>query len=132
MMNRMKVRALHASGMALGGHTVNHPILARLAPAAAQREIEAGKRELEALVQAPVRTFAYPNGRPGDDFTAEHVRFAREAGFEAAVTTAWGVSGPQTDLFQLRRFTPWDLGKWRFGLRLWRNTFATPVAAALV
>ena len=33
--------------------------------------------------------FAYPNGRPNDDYHAEHVRMVKEAGFDAAVSTSW-------------------------------------------
>jgi hypothetical protein len=44
----------------------------------------------------------------------------REAGFEAAVSTAWGASRAP-DYFQLPRFTPWDRHPRRFTLRLARN-----------
>src|SRR5215468_4359128 len=43
----------------------------------------AGK--LEALPDAPVSLFAYPNGRPGVDYRVEHVRMVKDLGFEAAV-----------------------------------------------
>jgi peptidoglycan/xylan/chitin deacetylase (PgdA/CDA1 family) len=121
MMTSSQVRQLHAAGMEIGGHTVNHPILARLDAAHARREIADGKAALEALVGAPLRSFAYPNGKPGQDYLAEHARMARELGFEAAVSTSWGAAGPASDLFQLPRFTPWDQGPGRFVLRLLQN-----------
>lgn len=121
MMTSDQVRAMSASGMGLGGHTVNHPILARLAAPEARREIVDGKRRLESLVQSPVHLFAYPNGRPREDWGAEHAAIVRDAGFEAAVTTAWGVADRGTDRFQLPRFTPWDTRRLAFGVRMARN-----------
>ncbi|MCK7493592.1 MAG: polysaccharide deacetylase family protein [Comamonadaceae bacterium] len=64
--------------MRIGGHTATHPILARPWPQAAREEIVGGKRTLESLVDAPVTLFAYPNGKPGEDFGDEHVAMARE------------------------------------------------------
>jgi peptidoglycan/xylan/chitin deacetylase (PgdA/CDA1 family) len=107
--------------MEIGGHTVNHPILARLAPDAARREIADGKDALEGLLRVPVRSFAYPNGKPGQDYQGEHARMAREIGFASAVSTSWGASSPSSDMFQLPRFTPWDRGHTRFALRLLQN-----------
>ncbi|EGJ09805.1 polysaccharide deacetylase family protein [Rubrivivax benzoatilyticus] len=121
MMTGAQVRALHAAGMRIGGHTVGHPILARLDSRAARAEIADGKAALEALVDAPVRLFAYPNGKPGEDFGDEHVAMARELGFEAAVTTGWGAAGAGADHHRLPRFTPWDRRRWRFGLRMLGN-----------
>lgn len=129
MMTPAQVRALHAAGMRIGGHTVHHPILARLAPAAARAEIADGRRALESMIDAPVRLFAYPNGKPGEDFRDEHAVMAREAGFDAAVTTGWGAADARTDPFRLPRFTPWDRARWRFGLRLLDNLRRPPVPA---
>jgi peptidoglycan/xylan/chitin deacetylase (PgdA/CDA1 family) len=124
MLRSSQLRRLHAAGMGIGGHTVNHPILARLENAQARREIAQGKAALEALLDAPVRTFAYPNGKPGQDYLPEHVAMVRELGFEAAVSTSWGASRGDTDWLQLPRFTPWDQGIGKFSLRLARNMFA--------
>ena len=121
MMTTAQVRQLHAAGIEIGGHTVNHPILARLPAAAARREIAEGKQTLEAMIGAPVRLFAYPNGIPGQDYGAEHAAMVRELGFEAAVSTSWGAARPGSDLFQLPRFTPWDRSRLRFSLRMLRN-----------
>ena len=130
MMSAAQVRALHAAGMRIGGHTVGHPILARLDPAAARAEIGDGRRALETMIDAPVRLFAYPNGKPGEDFRDEHAAMAREAGFDAAVTTGWGAADARSDPFRLPRFTPWDRSRWRFGLRMIDNLRRPPVPAA--
>ena len=117
MMSSAQVAALARAGMEIGGHTVDHPILARLAIDEARRQIVEGRQRLEALTGRPVRLFAYPNGKPGSDYAREHVELVRDTGFEAAVSTAAGVATNGCDLFQLPRFTPWD----RHALRLLRN-----------
>src|SRR6266850_5559814 len=125
MMTTEQVQYLHASGMDVGAHTVSHPILAKLDPERAGIEIRDGKNRLEAITGAPVTLFAYPNGKPGRDYRAEHVGMVKQLGFEAAVSTAWGVAHAASDPFQLPRFTPWDRTPGMFVLRLFHNTFRT-------
>jgi peptidoglycan/xylan/chitin deacetylase (PgdA/CDA1 family) len=121
MMSSEQVRQLHRAGMGIGAHTANHPILAALPPEAAQAEIAAGRQALERIIGAPVPLFAYPNGKPGSDYRAEHVAMVKAMGFEGAVSTAWGASRGPHDVFQLPRFTPWDRSPLRYLLRLARN-----------
>jgi len=121
MMTTAQLHKLQAAGMGIGAHTVSHPILAKLPPEQAQREIGEGKQALEAMLGAPVTLFAYPNGKPGEDYLAEHVDMVRALGFEAAVSTARGAARKGPDMFQLPRFTPWDRSPRRFVLRLARN-----------
>jgi peptidoglycan/xylan/chitin deacetylase (PgdA/CDA1 family) len=121
MMTDGQVRQLADSGMGIGGHTIKHPILASIAPEDARREMREGKTALQAMINRPVTLFAYPNGRPGKDYAPEHVEMAREAGFEAAFSTAWGTAQRDSDPYQLPRFTPWDPTPFRFGLRMAQN-----------
>lgn len=125
MMTDEQVRQLHRAGMEIGGHTVNHPILASIELAAARSEIADGKRVLESLIDAPVSLFAYPNGKPGADYRREHVDLVRELGFKGAVSTAWGKGSSLPDLYQLPRFSPWDRTPARFIARMARNLTAT-------
>ena len=127
MMCSDHVRALHRSGMQIGAHTVSHPILARLSDAPARAEIGDSKRWLDGLLDESVDLFAYPNGRPGQDFTDRDAALAREAGFTAAVSTVKGVAHAATDPYRIPRFTPWDRSKLRFGIRLATN-LRSPVA----
>jgi peptidoglycan/xylan/chitin deacetylase (PgdA/CDA1 family) len=121
MMRSDQVRQLHQAGMEIGGHTVRHPILATLDPAEARAEIANGKHALEDIIDDRITLFAYPNGKPGTDYRAEHVAIVRELGFEAAVSTSWGAQRGEADLYQLPRFTPWDRDRLRFSLRLAKN-----------
>lgn len=121
MLTTNQVRALADAGMTIGAHTVSHPILSRVSEQDGRTEIIQGKQQLEAIIGSEVTLFAYPNGKPGTDYTAIHTRFAREAGFSAAVSTSWGVATKTADIFQIPRFTPWDRSGWRYALRLARN-----------
>ncbi len=115
------VRRLARAGMEVGGHTVTHPILARMDDAGARAEIAGGKQALEKILGRPVRLFAYPNGIPHMDYRRRHVEMVRELGFDAAVTTSCGAVTAGSDFFQLPRFAPWDREPMRFMLRLCRN-----------
>lgn len=124
MMSSNQVRDLHRQGQRIGAHTAHHPILARIALAEAREEILRSKRALETLLDTEVNLFAYPNGKPGQDYAPEHAVMVRELGFAAAVSTAWGAARQGADIFQLPRFTPWDRSRWRFGARLLANLCA--------
>lgn len=121
MMSTGQLQKLHKAGMMIGGHTVSHPILSSQDQDAACWEIKEGKRILESLIDHSVDYFAYPNGRPGEDYTYEHVQLVKDCGYKGAVTTAWGAVSEEDDLFQLPRFTPWDRGLSRYMLRLVLN-----------
>jgi peptidoglycan/xylan/chitin deacetylase (PgdA/CDA1 family) len=125
MMTSEQLRQMLAAGMQIGGHTRRHPILARVDDEEARDEIAGGKRALESLLGSRLTLFAYPNGKPGQDYLLKHAAMAREAGYSAAVSTSPGMARQGADLFQLPRFTPWDQTRWRFGLRL-ANNMRTP------
>lgn len=129
MLTSAQLLRLHAQGIEIGGHTLSHPILSSLPRELARKEILGGKARLEAITGAPLRLFAYPNGRPGVDYHQEHVALVKEAGFKAAVATRWGVAGRQSDPFQLPRFTPWDRSAGRFLLRMAMNSRQVAPAA---
>lgn len=121
MMTTAQLQQLADAGMTIGGHTLSHPILTRIPDARAREEIGGGRETLEAILKQPVRLFAYPNGKPGQDYDARHVTMVRECGFGAAASTAWGVSTGLRDPYQLARFTPWDRTPLRFATRLVLN-----------
>ncbi len=122
MMSPGQLRQLRDAGMEIGGHTVNHPILASLPYNEVLKEVSENKQWLEECLDQKVISFAYPNGKPNVDYTAESRRAVQQAGFEIAVTTAPGVSTAQTDRLQLPRFTPWDRSRQKFLTRLLLNT----------
>ncbi len=121
MMSSDQLRAMRAAGMVIGAHTVNHPILLKLPAEGMRQEIRRSRDTLQQLLDEPVDLFAYPNGKPGVDYDQAAVDIVRAEGFAAAFSTVWGAVSRQSDDFQLPRFTPWDAGRSRFGLRLLRN-----------
>ena len=108
MLTSDELRALHGQGVEIGGHTVNHPILARVAPEVARQEITEGAAQLEAITGDRPRLFAYPNGRPGTDFGPEHIAMVREAGFTHALTTETGLGRASSDPYRIPRITLWS------------------------
>ncbi len=116
-----EIGKLHQGGLVeIGAHTVTHPVLSTLPPAAQRREIAKSKASLEQILGRPVTTFAYPYGKP-HDYTAETVEIVRRDGFGCACSTFSGVVRRSSDRFRLPRVyvRNWDgerlaqrLGKW--------------------
>ena len=121
MLTSTQIKAMRQGGMLIGAHTVSHPILARLSNDQARAEIKASKDTLEQLLGERVGLFAYPNGKPGEDYSPQTVDVVRKLGFNGAVCTAWGASRMGDDPLQIRRFTPWDRNKTLFAGRLLTN-----------
>ncbi len=121
MMTDQQVRELSENGVEIGAHTKSHPILSTLSQDESKQEILGSKTYLEALLGQKVRHFAYPNGRPGIDYSIEHRDMVEAAGFESAVSTHWGVASKTSDRWQLPRFTPWDQVPLSFMVRLLMN-----------
>ena len=120
MLTSKQVRELSQAGVEIGAHTISHPILNSLDPDSASTEIIEGKKRLEVLTGAVVRSFAYPNGKPGLDFDPVHVQLVKDAGFDCAVATSNGLALQSSDSFQLPRFGVWAESPIRFGLRILR------------
>jgi CelD/BcsL family acetyltransferase involved in cellulose biosynthesis/peptidoglycan/xylan/chitin deacetylase (PgdA/CDA1 family) len=112
-----QVRFMSRRGIDFGGHTVTHPFVSKLTPERAAREVTECKRRIEAELQAPVRHFAYPSGR-GEDFAPWNKDIVRAAGYEAAVTTLWGLNYATTDRMELRRGGPWEEEEALFAYKL--------------
>lgn len=99
-----EVQEMAKSGLvSFGAHTMHHPVLAYLAnPAELQFEVEQCRTILEQQLGHPVRTFAYPLGKPAyiGDRALEAVH---QACYKWAVTTMPGFNTPRSDPLLLRR-----------------------------
>lgn len=101
LLTASELRRMHAAGMEIGSHTVNHPRLPDLDAAALHHEISHSKSSLEDLVGECVSSFAYPYGA-WDERCADAVR---RAGYRAACTTRTGWAQRDGDPYRLRRLT---------------------------
>jgi peptidoglycan/xylan/chitin deacetylase (PgdA/CDA1 family) len=77
----------------IGAHTLTHPLLATLEPAAAMKELAMSKAVLEQKCGRVVDQIAYPVGSR-IAVGAREFAMAREAGFQIGVTTRSGVIFP--------------------------------------
>jgi peptidoglycan/xylan/chitin deacetylase (PgdA/CDA1 family) len=99
LMNKPQVREWLVAGHLIGSHTVSHPDLTRIPAMEAREEIQASRKWLEDTFGVAVTHFAYPLGT----FNDRIVDMVREAGYNTAVTTEFGVNDPGTDAYRLRR-----------------------------
>ncbi|MDX7742776.1 polysaccharide deacetylase family protein [Aeromonas dhakensis] len=114
LMNGEQLKALVASGhVEIGGHTLTHPRLSKLAPEQQAHEIQENKRQLESLLGHPLLSFAYPYGDMDESVKAQ----AMAAGYRFAVATNSGPRAMHQDPFRIRRiaiFPRTDVfGLWR-------------------
>jgi peptidoglycan/xylan/chitin deacetylase (PgdA/CDA1 family) len=99
-----EVRALDAAGIDVGGHTVNHAVLANLPLADARRELAGCRDQIAERVGKAPRHFAYPNGY----YTPAVQEATAEAGFEAAVTIEDEENRRGQPAFALKRKVLWE------------------------
>lgn len=102
MLTWEELRTMHRAGIAIGSHTMTHPVVSQLSPAELEEELSGSKRLLENRLDAPVRDFAFPFGQPADCGTSAAASLARW-GYRSAATTCWGINRPWTSPFSLRR-----------------------------
>jgi peptidoglycan/xylan/chitin deacetylase (PgdA/CDA1 family) len=125
-MTEEQLRIVSSHGFEIGSHTVDHPILGLCDFETAKNEIGRAREILEGMLRIPVKAFAYPNGRPHVDFNQQHIDMVKQAGYDYAVTTQWGVATVDTPVFQTPRFTPWGPDTAHMHLQVIRNLLSKP------
>ena len=114
ILNSDQIRSMSRDGLVrFGAHTATHQILTRTTPDDAQREIERSVAAVATLVDLPSRSFAYPNGGPGD-FDAAVIEVIRRAGIEYALSTITGPVGSDADCYAIPRYHVGDYPLARF------------------
>jgi len=91
------LREMRAAGMVIGGHTVNHPVLARLSPEAQCEEISGCAQRIADELGEPMRYFSYPIGQQ-DSFDRHSQECLRRIGVRFAFSYYGGY----------QRFEEWD------------------------
>lgn len=96
-------REMRDGGMTIGGHTVTHPLLARLPEQEQAAEISGCALRLREELDEPMRWFSYPVGAP-DTFTPATRQLLRDQGVELAFSFYGGYfDGSEWDPFDVRR-----------------------------
>jgi peptidoglycan/xylan/chitin deacetylase (PgdA/CDA1 family) len=96
-------REMLGTGMSIGGHTVTHPVLARLTAERQREEIAGCARRLQEELGVAMRWFAYPVGT-SDAFTPLTKEILRDLGVELAFSFYGGFARLSCwDPFDVRR-----------------------------
>lgn len=99
LMDWAAARELEAAGFRCGGHTMSHPDLTTLSPAACRYELLESRRLLEDHLGHDVRHLAYPFGAFDERVRA----IVAEAGYRSVCSTRIGLSTPDDDPLALHR-----------------------------
>lgn len=94
-----QAREMDANRLSVESHTVTHPILTNVNQTELDFELRTSKKRLENNLGKTIKHFCYPNGTLNSA-----VRKATEnAGYESAVTTAYGFNRSDANRFTLNR-----------------------------
>jgi peptidoglycan/xylan/chitin deacetylase (PgdA/CDA1 family) len=99
--------------IAIGSHTVTHPVLTDLSEAQQCPELTQSRQTLEEILAQPVTAFSYPHG--ANDATTR--RLVQKTGFQLACSSQNGIVHAGQNPFTLPRFwvPDWDgeqFGRW--------------------
>ena len=108
MMNVSHLKQLVESGMQIGAHTKNHPILRLTSEKTAFEEINGCADTLENILGFRPALFAYPNGKHGDDYDERDASIVKSSGFEFAFSTEYRVATNRCDPYQVPRLSLWS------------------------
>ena len=98
-----QIRALAAAGVEIGAHSRTHADLGTLTDEQAlYEEIVGSKRDLEAMLDRPVRYFAFPFGMP-ENMSCAAFRIAFQAGLWGVCSAYGGYNLPGDDPFHVQR-----------------------------
>jgi peptidoglycan/xylan/chitin deacetylase (PgdA/CDA1 family) len=102
MMNWGEVKKMRKYGIAIGGHTVSHPILTSISQKEWKKEIDLCKARIEEMIGEAPKYFAYPVGL-SYTFNEEIKSQVAIEGFKAAVTMIHGCVNNNSDMYALPR-----------------------------
>ncbi len=101
LLNGAELRAMLATGMEIGSHTVSHVCLTDADDKLLRTELSDSKAVLEDILGCEIFSFAYPYGVCDE----RCVNAVREANYRAACTTRTGWALRDKDPYRLRRLT---------------------------
>lgn len=101
MLSRSAVAALGGPSTEIGAHSVTHPHLDTLGPAAARGELSIAREVLEDWTGDWVTSVAYPHG----SHSRRTAALARDCGYQTAHAVKNCLSHPWDDVFAVGRYT---------------------------
>jgi peptidoglycan/xylan/chitin deacetylase (PgdA/CDA1 family)/SAM-dependent methyltransferase len=103
IVNKQQLKLLASSALVeVGSHSITHTRLSSLSPQQQLYEIAESKRELESIINRPVRLFSYPYGGL-EDITRETGRILSGSGFDAGIANIQGNLIPPVDMYAIPR-----------------------------
>lgn len=100
LLNWEEVREMSGHDITFGSHSSTHRILTKLNSEEIRRELEGSRETLREKQVNDVPVFCYPNG----NYSPEISSYVKAAGYQAAVTTKFGLeNGFPQNLYGLRR-----------------------------
>jgi peptidoglycan/xylan/chitin deacetylase (PgdA/CDA1 family) len=94
-----RVRTMIRNGWEIDAHTITHPDLTKIGPAAVRREVAGSRARIREAFGVPADAFCYPAGR----FDPAVEAAVRAAGYRAATTELPGAARPRGDRYALPR-----------------------------
>ena len=93
-----QIREMDESGIEIGAHTVNHPMLDRLEPDEMKKEIFNSKEAIERQLGHEISSFAYPYGRYNKTVKSHVI-----SEFTGACSSKIGMVNLKSDPFEIER-----------------------------
>lgn len=93
-------------GFEVGAHTHQHLSCRCATTTWPLKKLARSEKSFSTSLAGVCVSFAYPNGRPGVDYTAQHVAIVKRAGYEHAAPTHWGQQCWVFHFYEIPRFTP--------------------------
>lgn len=98
-----ELREMADSGLVeIGSHTVTHPILATLTEEESWHELIISRAQIGEALGREVRSFCFPNGKPGD-YRPSHLQQVKDAGYAGAVVASFGMITERGNPYELPR-----------------------------
>ncbi|UZE97970.1 polysaccharide deacetylase family protein [Alkalimarinus alittae] len=101
-LNWDEVKAMSASGIDIGSHSVTHPVMTKLELADLRDELENSKLTIEQMLNKPVTGFCFPNGL-SEDINEEVQGEINRAGYQYALA-AFPTLNPLADRWAVGRY----------------------------
>jgi peptidoglycan/xylan/chitin deacetylase (PgdA/CDA1 family) len=102
MLTWAQLRIMQGRGVAIGSHTVSHPVLSQVDRESQTRELRDSREILERGLGRSVPDFAFPFGQPSDCAGISETTL-NSCGYRSAVTTTSGVNHSGVNCYALRR-----------------------------